>query len=168
MYCRISQNDLNPDSLPARLRALPGFAPPPGGWARLQQRRQRQRYRRAAAGTGLALAASLMVAVGLVGYRPDPVPAPADEPSLQQLISHSQRLELQLARARPQVVVWDGRNAARAEILRQQLMAIDAQLDYAPAETSEPLWRDRVQLMNALVELHRPEAPALQYASYQY
>jgi hypothetical protein len=44
---------------------------------------------------------------------------------------------------------------------------VDARLNYGGSDSAE-LWRDRVRLMKALVELHQPEAPALQYASYQY
>ena len=62
MFCRISEDHLSgPGSLGERLRALPSFTPPPGGWARLQARRHAARRRFAMAGGGLALAASLLV-----------------------------------------------------------------------------------------------------------
>jgi len=56
----------------------------------------------------------------------------------------------------------------RAALLEQRLRVIDAQLNVAEPGSAEPLWRERVRTMNALVELHEPQAPALQYASYQY
>lgn len=174
---RINQNELNPMPLPERLRALPSFDPPLGGWMRVSQRMQRRRQRYLQAGTGLALAASLLVAVGLVGLRPESGtpssfrPASPSVSTVTQLINRSQRLEHRLAQARPQVAVWDSSRANRAAALETRLRQVDARLNYSlPGETdsSAALWRDRVELMNALVELHEPQAPALQYASYQY
>lgn len=170
MFCRISEDGLTPGGLPARLRALPAFAPPPGGWLDLQRRLRARRRRFAMAGGGFALAASLLVAVGLVGVRPDAPPAaiPAASKEVAQLISRSQNLERQLSSARPQVAVWSSGRDARASMIEQRVRMIDAQLNVADPESAARLWRDRVRLMNALVELHQPEEPALQYASYQY
>lgn len=177
---RISERPMNPMSLPERLRALPPFEPPLGGWSRVSRRMQLRRRRYLQAGGGLALAASLLLAIGLVGVErsgpagvPQPrvttsTPAPA---TVTQLINRSQRLEYRLAQARPQVAVWDSNRANRAAALETRLRQVDAQLGYLPpgaADSAAALWRDRVALMNALVELHEPQAPALQYASYQY
>ncbi|HUS25164.1 MAG TPA: hypothetical protein VM369_09455 [Candidatus Binatia bacterium] len=172
---RISDTPPEPSSLPTRLRGLPLFDPPPGGWQRLQARRRLRAQRFAAVSGGFALAASVLVAFGLVGLRPDPELAapphaaatPADV-RVAQLITRSQLLEQQLASARPQLAVWSGTRAERAAQLESELMSLDAQLSYADAGNAENLWRNRVRLMNALVQLHQPEAPALQYASYQY
>lgn len=176
MFCRISEDNLNPNSLAERLRALPAYEPPALGWNRLQARMQARRRRYAAAGGGLALAASLLAAVGLVGLKPEVAPQPdttaraaaVQAPAVAQLISRSQALERQLAYARPQTVVWSSRRDTRAALLEQRLRMVDTQLNYADSESAERLWRDRVKLMDALVELHQPEEPALQYASYQY
>ena len=174
MFCRISEDHLNgPGSLAERLRALPAYTPPSGGWMRLDARLAARRRRYAMAGGGFALAASVLVAVGLVGLRPDRTSSPdaaARAPSAQvaQLISRSQTLERELAYARPQTVVWSSGREARAAALEQKVRVIDAQLNYAHSDSAERLWRDRVRVMNALVELHQPQAPALQYASYQY
>ena len=185
----ISENKLNPINLPERLRALPDFDPPAGGWSRLSQRMQARRRRFVAASGGLALAASVLAAIGLVNFRPASTgpslngrtPAPPSAPAsrsgaqtleVAQLIDRSQRLERQLSQARPQVVVWNSGRASRAALLERKLARVDAELNYAQASNdtaaAERLWSDRVELMNALVELHQPEAPALQYASYQY
>jgi hypothetical protein len=176
MFCRISEDHLSgPGSLGERLRALPAFTPPPGGWLALQRRRQARRVRFAAAGGGLALAASVLLAIGLVGLKPEPAPAlgggfvaAPKTPEVAQLISRSQSLERRLSSARPQVAVWNAGRDERAALLEQHLRMIDAQLNFADAESAKALWRDRVKLMDALVELHEPQAPALQYASYQY
>jgi len=167
------------NSLASRLRGLHDYEPPLGGWERLQRRRHARR-RLALAGGGLALAASVLLGVGVslgVGMRkPAPV-APAMTPvamassvEIHNLINTSQRLEQRLARVRPQVAVWDSPREARANELEQRVMAIDTQLNYADARNAETLWRNRVELMNALVDLHQPQPrePALQYASYQY
>ena len=178
MFCRISEDHLSgPGSLGERLRSLPSFTPPPGGWSRLSARMQAKRRQRYAAwGGGLALAASVLVAVALVGVKPDPVPGAGNpfaarpaKTEVAQLISRSQNLERQLSSARPQVAVWSSGRDARAGMIEQRLRMIDAQLNItADPDSAEALWRDRVKLMNALVELHEPEAPALQYASYSY
>ena len=173
---------MNSNPLPERLRALPAFTPPPGGLADLNRRLHARRRNVAVAGGGFALAASVLVAVGLVGMRPDAVapvvtPAPATvasadiqpvAPAVAQLISRSQALERQLAYVRPQVAVWNTGRDTRAMFLETELRRVDQELNFAEAENAEALWRRRVQLMHALVELHDNEAPALQYASYQY
>lgn len=179
MFCRISENLSGPGSLSERLRALPAFTPPPGGWARLNHRRQQVRRRYAMAGGGLAMAASVLVAIGLFAVNPNP-PAggsfgggfaqpPAAKREVAQLISRSQNLERQLSSARPQVAVWGSGQDTRARMIEQRLRVVDAQINATDdAALSERLWRERVRLMNALVDLHETEEPALQYASYQY
>jgi hypothetical protein len=66
------------------------------------------------------------------------------------------------------VVVWNSGRETRVAAIEQRLRLIDAQLNYADSDSAETLWRDRVRLMNALVELHKPQEPGLMYASYQY
>lgn len=168
-------------NLPERLRALPDYDPPAGGWQRLSARMDARRRHWVTAGSGLALAASVLVAVGLGALRPltettAPVVPPvrtASAPSdVARLIGRSQALESQLRQARPQVAVWDSGRARQAELLEGELSLVDARLGFAGADTDpaeiQRLWRTRVQLMNALLRLHQTEAPALQYASYQY
>ena len=177
---------MSSNPLPERLRALPAYTPPPGGWRRLDERLNARRRNYAVAGGGFALAASVLVAVGLVGLRPDPAPqgapgsrgalvasaeparAPETSPAVAQLIGRSQALERQLASARTQVAVWNTGRDNRALWLETELRRVDARLAFAEPKDAEALWDRRVQLMNALVNLHETEAPALQYASYQY
>jgi hypothetical protein len=183
MFRRISES-MNPASLPERLRALPASTPPPGGWRAMSARLAARRRNYAVAGGGFALAASILVAVGLVAVRPDVVPpaatkargetvvvmAPEMSPQLRQLISRSQALERELSSMRPQVAVWNTGRDSRALLIETELRRVDARLNFAEAEDAEALWGRRVQLMHALVRLHDTdtEAPALQYASYQY
>jgi len=174
---------MNHQSLPGRLKALPRLAPPAGGWQAMHARLAARRRNYAVAGGGFALAASILVAVGLVAIRPDAVPtaakragetvvvmAPEVSPAVRQLISRSQALERELSSMRPQVAVWNTGRDSRALLLETELRRVDAQLNFAEADTAEALWRRRVQLMAALVRVHdtESEAPALQYASYQY
>lgn len=183
MYCRISEDPMNhsdPASLPSRLRALPGFTPPAGGWSRLSRRLDARRRRFIATTTGLAMAASLLAAVGVVLLQPQaptapqpgaPVMTAAATPSatdLRELIRASQRLEQRLARARPEVAVWDSSRARTVESLESSLRLVDSQIVYAGDRDAERLWRERVELMDALVSTHESQAPALHYASYQY
>lgn len=175
---------MNHGPLPERLRALPRLAPPGDGWNAMSARLAARRRNYAVAGGGFALAASILVAVGLVAIRPDAPPsansrgasqtvvvmAPEVSPEVRQLISRSQSLERELSSLRPQVAVWNTGRDSRALLLETELRRVDAQLNFAEPDTAEALWRRRVQLMNALVRLHdtETEAPALQYASYQY
>jgi hypothetical protein len=175
---------MNSGSLPERLRALPRLTPPAGGWDAMNARLAARRRNYAMAGGGFALAASILVAVGLVAIRPDVAPsaptrangetvvvmAPEVSPAVRQLISRSQALERELSSARPQVAVWNTGRDSRALLLETELRRVDAQLNFAEPDSAEALWRRRVQLMHALVRLHdtESEAPALQYASYQY
>lgn len=174
MYCRISEIHVNlsdPGSLPARLRALPALAPPAGGWRRMQARLASRRRRLAVAASGFALAASVVVAASVALLRPAAPPAGGDaaaQPEVARLIARSQTLERELASARPQVAVWTSGRETTAAALEQRVRLIDAQLNYAGPESAARLWRDRVKVMNALVQLHEDEGPAPQYASYQY
>lgn len=175
---------MNPSPLPERLRALPPMAPPPGGWLELNRRLAARRRNVAVAGGGFALAASVLVAVGLVGLRPELAPpasapvtttvassadsAPEISPTVARLISRSQTLERELSSARTRTAVWNTGRDTRALLIETELRRVDAQLNFAEPQTAEVLWRRRVELMSALVDLHESEAPALQYASYQY
>jgi len=174
---------MNPSALPERLRALSRHTPPAGGWNDLNRRMAARRRNFAVAGGGFALAASVLVAVTLIGLRPDVAPPSGQSaqpqagratavaqvsPELAQLIARSQALERQLSSVRPQVAVWNTGRDQRATLLETELRRVDAQINFAGTGDAEALWRRRVMLMNALVDLHQTEAPALQYASYEY
>ena len=175
---------MNPSALPERLRALSRHTPPAGGWNDLNRRMAARRRNFAVAGGGFALAASVLVAVTLIGLRPDVAPPSGSQaaqpqagratavaqvsPELAQLIARSQALERQLSSVRPQVAVWNTGRDQRATLLETELRRVDAQINFAGTGDAEALWRRRVMLMNALVDLHQTEAPALQYASYEY
>lgn len=162
--------------LRARLRALPPVPDAdPDVWPGIQSRiarSQRSNHRRARVGR-LATAASL-AALGLFATMrlvetpvapvssagPAAVLVAADE--LAELRSRSQVLEAVLAAmpARPAVeraatsVPIDSLEA-RVRWLDHEILVADAQ---ASAPEAEQLWRDRVEVMNSLVQLRYVEA----------
>lgn len=154
------------------LRALPDCEPPAGGWVELQ-RRQKLRRRRQFTNRmgGFAIAASLVLAVALPRVSPEPEPIieqPAEYSELARLMQRSTVLEQQLASARPKVRRWSGAQAVRVSQLQQGLSLIDYQINFAEPDEARRLWRERVELMDALVELHARPAPVLVQAAYQY
>src|SRR5205085_2193290 len=105
MFCRISEDGLTgPGSLPARLKALPSYAPPSSGWQDLASRMAAKRRRFYAVSSSLALAASVVVAVSVMLIKPvgqpgvAPVPAASSSGTTEvaQLIDRSQALEREL------------------------------------------------------------------------
>jgi hypothetical protein len=149
-------------TLPDRLRELPDFTPPPGGWGRLVERLDGDRpRRRPRLAMPMALAASLLVAVtvALLVPRPPATVGAAPNHEVAQLMQQSQSLEQELQRVRPQVPVWNGHMAATAAHLRHDVALVDLQLSYTSARENpadaQRLWRDRVTLMSRLVQTHR-------------
>lgn len=164
------QDSLNFSDLGRQLKALPDFDPPPGGWMRLQRERLQRRRRQWAGVGGFAMAACLVLAIGLPRFAQPPVEI-IEQPrtnELQLLMARSRDLEQRLAVARPQVSRWSGAQAVQVARLQQGLSLVDYKLNQADPETARALWQRRVQLMNAMVELHQQPAPALVQAAYQY
>jgi hypothetical protein len=163
-------------NLRARLRALPP-APDadPHGWPEIQARiarseRSAQRRARAAAYATAASVAALGLFATIRSLESPvapvtsagPVTAPATPDALAELRSRSQMLEAALAElpARPAVeraatsVPIDSLEA-RVQWLDHEILVADAQ---ASAPEAEQLWRDRVEVMNSLVQLRYVEA----------
>lgn len=163
----------------ARLRALPSPRPGRDQFAAVRGRylaaRNRQRLRWAGVGS-LALAASVALAVAL---RPAPgsdkgIPTriaqqqPQQSDSvIQAMMTRSQQLEAALRAYDPDSRVVDARTATIAAQLEDQVDAIDRQLEITEAVgTQVPdrrgeqlrLWRERVGLLDALVDVHLTRA----------
>ena len=170
-HCSAEPN-FDPGKLAQDLRALPEFEPPAGGWMALQRRQRQQRRRRIANGMGgFAMAACLVLAVALPRVSPEPEPIieqPAEYSELARLMQRSSELERQLPSARPNVRRWNGAQAVRVSQLQQGLSLIDYQINFAEPDEARRLWRERVELMDALVDLHQRPAPVLVQAAYQY
>ncbi len=146
---------MNPrdDGLGTRLRSLPVFEPPAGGWLALERRRRRAAQRSL---TGWAMAASILLAVVVGGWqlRSFTTGTPATT-TVASLESQSRDLERSLHQARQQTVVWDSAQAQRSAELESELALVDLQIGYADPKSAAELWRDRLSLMNELVETHR-------------
>jgi hypothetical protein len=147
---------MNPrdEGLGARLRALPLFEPPAGGWLALERRRKSRDLRQS---TGWAMAASVLLAVAVGGWqlRHGTGASSSATATVVAMESQSSALEHRLHQARQQAVVWDSERAQRSAELESQLAVVDLQISYADPKATAALWRDRVSLMNALVETHR-------------
>jgi negative regulator of sigma E activity len=145
----------------ARLKALPTLRPGRDRWpetrARFKAERRRRRVRMAGL-TGLAAAASvaLGVAVGNVS-RPNEITAE----QLTQVMERSQVLESALSDYNPEARVLDGRTARIAGELEDRIARVDRELEMtellrqqATDQDLLKLWRERVGLLDALVDVH--------------
>jgi anti-sigma factor RsiW len=146
------------------LRALPGFTPPAGAWAGAQARLAQREAGTPAMPARLAMAASLvvMLAAGLLwGGMPQGVtspdrPAPLGAP-IKDLVAENARLEAVLS-GLPQPSTTRVGTAYAVAALEDRLAMIDdrltaVSLQPAAPETTEELWRQRVNLMNSLVQV---------------
>jgi hypothetical protein len=145
----------------ARLKALPALRPARDHWppvaARVRTERRRRRSRIAGL-AGLALAAS--VALALVVSGPTGVSGAASR-EIEQVMERSRALESALSQYNPEGRVLDGRTAGLAQGLEDRIARVDRQLEMAELlerQTREQqllkLWRERVGLLDALVDVH--------------
>lgn len=155
----------------ARLKALPVSRPGRDQFVQVRARfvaeRRRRRIRRAGVGA-LALAATVALAVLIrPGDLAQRLPVPASQlatadgsDELAAIMARSQELEAALQAWDPDSRVIDGRTAAIAARLEDQLGTLDRRLEVVGAlssnDTAEQvrLWRERVGLLNALVDVH--------------
>ena len=148
----------------ARLKALPPLRPGRDRWpetsARLGRER-RQRRARLAALSGLATAASLVAVIGLGRMtRPADSNVAATE-QLYQAMERSNDLESALSEYNPEGRVLDGRTARMAQELEDRIAWVDRELEATellpqdqPEDQLLKLWRERVGLLDALVDVH--------------
>ena len=145
----------------ARLKALPPLRPARDRWPETVARykAERRRHRRKLAGlTGLATAASLAIAIA-VGRPTQPADPTAEQ--LSQAMERSQALESALSEYNPEARVLDGRTARMAQELEDRIARLDRELEATellPPQAQEDdllkLWRERVGLLDALVDVH--------------
>lgn len=145
----------------ARLKALPTLRPGRDRWpetkARFRADRRRRRTRLAGL-TGLAMAASVALAVTV-----SDLPR-SDDPTVEQLnqaMERSQVLEGALSEYNPGERVLDGRTARIAGELEDRIARVDRQLEATELLRQQAndrdllkLWRERVGLLDALVDVH--------------
>ena len=145
----------------ARLKALPALRPSRDRWpetvARFKADRRRRRTRLAGV-TGLVAAASVALAVTL-GDISRPNELAANE--LSHVMERSQVLESALNDYNPEGRVLDGRTARIAGELEDRIARLDRELEMADLQRQQAtdedllkLWRERVGLLDALVDVH--------------
>ena len=149
----------------ARLKALPTLRPSRDRWpetaARFRAERLRRRTRRVAF-AGLAVAASVALAVTVVDRRQ---PVETNPNQINQAMERSQALETALSEYNPDGRVLDGRTARIAQELEDRIALLDRQLEMtelSPKQARDQellqLWRERVGLLDALVDVHATRA----------
>jgi Tfp pilus assembly protein PilN len=145
----------------ARIKALPALRPSRDRWppvtTRLRVARRAHRQRMAGL-AGLAAAASIAVAV-LIGPRGEVVSGGRQE--IQAAMARSQALETALNQYHPEQRMLDGRTAGIAQELEDRIARVDRELEMAELLEQQPkddqllkLWRERVGLLDALVDVH--------------
>jgi negative regulator of sigma E activity len=145
----------------ARLKALPALRPSRDQWPQVAARvriERRARRHRLAGLVGLAAAASIAVAA-LV--RPEPGAGAAGQQEIQAAMARSQALENALSQYHPEERMLDGRTAGIAQALEDRIARVDRELEMAELlerqtrdEQVLRLWRERVGLLDALVDVH--------------
>lgn len=150
------------DQRVARLKALPALRPSRNRWPAVRDRLRGERRRRRArfAGlAGLAAAASVALAVGVSRVRePESGLTPT---GIEQAMVRSRALESALDRIDPESRVLDGRTAGITQELEDRIARVDRELEMAELMERQArdaellrLWRERVGLLDALVDVH--------------
>lgn len=160
--CRTELDRL--DQRVARLKALPALKPSRDLLGAVRARagaERRARRIRQGLVAGLALAASLTVAVLMSGPDPRDRTLVAADPELAEVMSRSQQLERAVAGFDQDRQVVDGRTVALTSSLEDRLARVDRELEAvglmdaaARQERMLRLWRERVGLLDALVDVH--------------
>jgi hypothetical protein len=152
----------------ARLKALPTLRPARSQWpavsAKLQVRKQHRLVRWAGV-SGLAAAASLAFILGL---RSSQQVDASEQVALSEAMQRSQQLEQVIQSYNPEARVTDGRTVRMTSALEDQIATVDQQLERAQLargsardEALLRLWRQRVGLLDALVDVHLTRATAV-------
>ena len=142
----------------AQLKALPALRPPRDRWhairdtIRAERARKRQRWVRG----GLAVAAAI---AGLMVIRPIIAPKQALGEDLAQAKAQSAQLETTLRDYDSDSRVMSGREADLTAQIEDQIASLDGQLaQFGDSVSGDAqlvdLWRQRVDLMQQLVQVH--------------
>jgi hypothetical protein len=145
----------------ARLKALPPLRPARDRWPQVGAVARSERRRRRARTAGLAgLAAAASVALGLGAAPAARGRASLDPVQIEQVMARSRALETALDRYDPESRVLDGRTAGIAQELEDRIARVDRQLEMADLMERQArqaellrLWRERVGLLDALVDV---------------
>jgi hypothetical protein len=154
----------------ARLKALPPLRPARDRWpqtvARYRAERSRRRMRVGGI-VGLAAAASIAIVVASDPFAPGQSVTVSNSASAQtsaeisRAMERSQALENALGAFNPDGRVLDGRTAGMAHELEDQIARVDRELEASELLRQQvgdsgllKLWRERVGLLDALVDVH--------------
>lgn len=155
----------------ARLKALPPLRPARDRWpqtvARYRAERTRRRMR-ASGLVGLAAAASIAVVAntdlltrGSSLATSDSVAAAPSSGEISRAMERSQALENALGAFNPDARILDGRTAGIAQELEDRIARVDRALEATELLEQQgrdsgllKLWRERVGLLDALVDVH--------------
>jgi len=167
------------ETMRRRLAALPAVDAPTDGWARLQARidaipRTATPRRRGGVAAIAASCAMLGVLAGVLLREtgpgmpalvaaPEAVVPPPSVDSIEELRDRSRVLEEVLAAMPARPAVERAGTAVPIDTLQAQVQWVDHQLSvsgaaHAPPDLRERLWRERVEIMNTLVQLRYVEA----------
>jgi hypothetical protein len=147
----------------ARLKALPPLRPARDRWPQVQTQLLAERRRHRARNAGLAgLAAAASIALGLALSQTSPSPDQLGQnQQIQEAMRRSQALETELSQYNPESRVLDGRTAGIAQELEDRIAQVDRELEMADLQDRDArdaqllqLWRERVGLLDALVDVH--------------
>lgn len=158
------------DQRAARLRALPALRPARDLWPAVhaRQRAASRRWRTRWTGAAGFLAAASIALALFWGDVARPAAANA-EAEIAAARERSQVLETTLNRYNPDARVIDGRTARVSQELEDRIAALDQQLQQVELHEAQQaeevqqqrmleLWRERVGLLNALVDVHLTRA----------
>jgi hypothetical protein len=148
----------------ARLKALPSLRPARDRWPQTvaKYRAERNRRRAGVGGlVGLAAAASIALAIGIKPAPPDSTVPALTTSEIELAKERSQALENALSAFNPEARVLDCRTAGISQELEERIAQVDRELEATEllrqqARDSEllKLWRERVGLLDALVDVH--------------
>jgi hypothetical protein len=151
------------DQRVARIKALPPLRPARDRWPQVEARllTERRRYRARNGGlAGLAAAASIALGLALTHGSPSPDQF-VQSRQIQEAMQRSQALESELSLFNPEGRVLDGRTAGIAQELEDRIAQVDRELEMADLQGKQAgddqllqLWRERVGLLDALVDVH--------------
>jgi hypothetical protein len=158
----------------ARLRALPVLRPARNRFSEVRAQTGRWRLRRRLrliGGSALGVAATVAIAVVLVPAGQPVAPGTlAEQRELDSIIARSRSLESFIQDLDPDNRVTDGRTAMVAAGLEDRVARIDRQLqlinlmnDRASTDRALELWRERLGLLDALVDVHTTGARYVRY-----
>ena len=159
------------DQRSARLRALPALRPSRDHWPALQRQlevERRRRLMRRASWIGIAAAAGFAVMMAIRSSHAGS--GPSSQLAIDEAKARSRQLEQLIQTYNPDARVTDGRTVRVAGELEDRIALVDQELAAAGRLASNArdtqvlgLWRQRVGLLNALVDVHMTRASAVGY-----